>query len=113
MLLELGDEVVDDVDVDESIVEPLGAAWVDGALSVDDESVCEPVVGETPGLVGAVPVGGLLVCGPPVLFVAELLESVLVPLWPMATPAAANDATMPTVAARFNSLLMSMLQLSG
>ena len=125
MLLELGDEVVDEVDddggdvvdevdVDESIVEPLGAACVAGEPSVDDDDVpvCEPVVGETSVPAGAAPVGGLVVCWPPVLVLSVLL---LVPvlLWPIATPAAAREAMTPRVAARFNSLLMSMLQLSG
>lgn len=122
VLPELGDDVVDDevdggdvvdeVDVEESSVEPLGAAWVAGEPIVDDDDVpvCEPVVGETPGPAGAVPLGGLVVCGPPVLALLVLLPLVPVLLWPIATPAAASEAMTPRVAARFKSLLMSMLQ---
>jgi hypothetical protein len=59
---EVVDEVVEEVEVDESTVgAALGAACVDGVLSVD-EPVCEPVVGDTPVPAGAVPVGGLVVC---------------------------------------------------
>jgi hypothetical protein len=78
VLLELGDEVVgevvgevvDDVEVDESIDgAALGAACVAGELRVDDEPVCEPVLGCTSVPAGAVPVGGLVVCCPPLLSV--------------------------------------------